>query len=309
MASKRITELTSLTAQALVVSDILHIIDNSASVSGKNKKITVQALLSGAGGSEPLPYKHKEEFKFNNSDSTNALNSYHLWVAPPTSDFINVARVRVWSGGGGGGGGNNLGNSGGGGGGGSYAEKLFTYVPNRTYAIYVGTNGSGGAGGSSNDNGSSGSTGGSSYLCDLSAASTDTSAIPVLALHALSVGGAGGSGAQSSSGGGAGGDGGSNASCVGDVVKSGASGSQKGSGGRLGGSGGGSYRGGRGGVGCTTIDGDNNRVGNSPAAGGGGGGPHSTQSSKSGGANGAPGLVTVEYNADVSDYSSTSYSP
>lgn len=307
MASKRITELTSLTAEALVTGDYLHIIDNSAAVSGKNKKITVQALLSGAGGSEPLPYKHKETFE--SSAGTYAAElTPHIWVAPPDRGFSNVARIRAWGGGGGGGGGNNLGNSGGGGGGGAYAETLFTYTPGRSYTVYVGRSGNPGAAGAANDNGTGGGEASSSYVCDVSAASTDTSTIPTSAMHILAAGARGGSGAEGSSGGGSAGVGGRGPLSVGDTTLDGAAGSSHNSDGLLGGSGGGSYRGGRGGRGGSTVDGRDNRPGSSPGAGGGGGAPHSGTAAKGDGARGAPGLVVIEYASDPAHYTSTVHS-
>ena len=113
MATKRITELNTLTAALLVPSDdLLMVIDHSAAIVGKNKNMTVQSFLSGAGGSEPLPYKYKETFNVHSSDkhltdSRNALLAPHTWIAPPTGEFPNTARIRCWAGGSGGGGGNN----------------------------------------------------------------------------------------------------------------------------------------------------------------------------------------------------------
>ena len=83
MANIRLSELPNLSAAGLTPgTDFLHIVDDSAVITGKNKKITVTALLSGAGGIEPIPYKHKEKFKVQKELQDKIEN--------PTSDLFNL---------------------------------------------------------------------------------------------------------------------------------------------------------------------------------------------------------------------------
>lgn len=315
MATKRITDLDTLTAANLTPSeDLLMIIDDSAATSGKNKNITVQSLLSGAAGSEPLPYKYTETFKTHNSDkhltdNKPSLLAPHIWVAPPAGDFPNTARIRCWGAGGGGGGGNNLGNSGGAGGGGSYVEKLFTFTPGKHYGILVGVAGDRGAAGTSNEDGFTGQSGSDSLFAELTAVTVNP--IPVPSIYALAKGGTGGVGAQKTDEGGTGGSGGQASASLGDITKDGANGANRNTGNLMGGTGGGSYRGGTGGRGGSAVNSGDARDGNFPGAGGGGGNPHTLGKdlSLSNGGNGSHGLVTIEYNNDPADYSYSVHSP
>jgi hypothetical protein len=315
MATKRITELNTLTAALLTPSDdLLMIIDHSAAVSGKNKNMTVQSFLSGAGGSEPLPYKYKETFTARNTDNhlidnRNSLFAPHIWIAPPTGQFPNTARIRCWGGGSGGGGGNNLINPGGGGGGGAYAEKLFTYTPGTQYGVIVGPGGQKGLGATNNESGTDGLSGGASLFTDLSVVTA--SPIPSSGTHVLAKGSIGGVGAQASSSGGTGGSGGQASGSTGDITKDGGSGADNNTNSLQGGTGGGSYRGGSGGRGGSNINAGDARDGNFPGGGGGGGNSlgGGELSTISNGGNGSHGLVTIEYNNSPADYSYNVHSP
>ena len=237
MGSKRLTELRTLTAADMTAStDLLHIIDDSATVSGKNKKITVQEMLEGAGGVDPLPYRYKEVFQVHNADihtvdNKNSHSAPHIWVAPPSGAFKDEARIRCWGAGGGGGGGNNSGVPGGGGGGAAFSETVFTYVPGVQYMIHVGVAGVQGIGATNNGNGQDGSNGKLSKVTNVNNTS----------LIASALGGKGGSGGLANGNGGEGGLGGTGAYGVGDPKIDGAAGSDKLTNNLYGGTGGGSY--------------------------------------------------------------------
>jgi hypothetical protein len=306
MANSKISELTTLSASNVTPSeDYLHIIDDSAAVSGKNKRVTIQALLSGAGGTASLPYKYNETFKAHNNDvhtseHKNSLTTPHIWQAPPTGNFPNTARIRCWGAGAGGGGGNNLANSGGGGGAGCFSETMVTYIPGEQFQITVGIGGHGGNGSMANENGVTGQDGSMSKV---------TSADGFI-VYCRAPGGSGGVGAIKSIDGGTGGNGGSNLTAIGDSSASGSAGSKKGfEVGRVAGNGGSSYTGGRGGTGSTTSDAGNARSGLFPGGGGGGGCPNGgINSALSNAGAGAYGLITIEYNNDPVIYSSTVHS-
>jgi hypothetical protein len=308
MGSKRITELRSLTAADLTAgTDFLHIIDDSAAISGKNKKITVQELLEGAGGVDPLPYRYKEVFQVHNADihtvdNKNSHTAPHIWVAPPSGAFKDETRIRCWGAGGGGGGGNNSGIPGGGGGAGAFSEVLFTYVPGVQYLIYVGVAGTQGIGASNNANGQNGSNGAQSKITNL--------ANTMIVISTL--GGSGGLGGLANGTGGTGGLGAVGAYGIGDLRVDGAAGSDKLTNNLYGGTGGGSYRGGSGGRGGSSSDSGDARDGNFPGGGGGGGSPNtggSTGFTKSHGGNGGPGLIIIEYNNSPAAYSYKVHSP
>lgn len=306
MPVRRLTELNNLSAASLTPrDDYMHIIDESAAVSGKNKKITAEELARGLGGIGPIPYMHVETFRVHNADVHNPDNKRshsvpHIWVAPPAGEFPNQARIRCYGAGGGGGGGNNANKSGGGGGAGAFAESVITYTPGRKYLIYVGQSGSRGIGFINNEDGADGLDGTGSKVVDDTTSTILISAAP----------GSGGQGGYSNNTGGNGGNGGQAANCIGDRTVNGAAGANNGTNNLLGGTGGKSYTGGVGGRGGSATDSGDARDGSFPAAGGGGGTPNSgTNRDLSHGGNGAHGLVTIEYNNSPATYSYNVHSP
>ena len=76
MGNKRLSELSEMT-YLTPSTDVVHVVDKDEVLEQMDKKTTVQCLLEGSAGTDPLPFSYRDEF-FPSSLDTKPVSYTHL---------------------------------------------------------------------------------------------------------------------------------------------------------------------------------------------------------------------------------------